>query len=98
MEAQAWVISIPTTNVLVDSFHLIPRTQVSGNRMLWVAKRSWKSMSYDKKCTTSDVRNMFYLVTLQKIRTVQKFKREPEYLRSFAEKTFRKHQKITAYD
>ena len=44
------------------------------------------------------MRNMFYLVTLQKIRTVQKFKSEPEYLRSFAEKTFRKHQKITAYD
>ena len=44
-----------------------------------------------KKRTTSDMRNMFYLVTLQKIRIVQKFKGEPEYLRSFAEKTFRKH-------
>ena len=44
------------------------------------------------------MRKVFYLVTLQKIRIVQKFKGEPEYLRSFAENTFRKHQKITAYD
>ena len=37
------------TPVLVDSFHLIPGTQVSGDRTLWVGKRSWKSRSNDKK-------------------------------------------------
>ena len=46
-----------------------------------------------KKCTTLDMRNMCYLVTLQKIRTIQKFQGEPEYLRSFAEKTFKKTSK-----
>ena len=44
------------------------------------------------------MRNRCYLVTLQKMRTIQKFQGEPEYLRSFAEKTFKKHRKITAYD
>ena len=37
------------TPVLVDSFHLIPGTQVSGDKTLWVGKRSWKSSSNDKK-------------------------------------------------
>ena len=37
------------THVLVGSFHPIPGTQVSGDKTLWVGKRSRKSTASDNK-------------------------------------------------
>ena len=81
---------------------------MSWGKTLWVGKRSWKSRSDDKKMNKLKHANMLSSVILQKIvarkgssqvslRNHSK-KGEPEYIRSRAEKTFRKHQKIIADD
>ena len=44
-----WLYFQVVTPVWVDSFHLIPGTQVSGDKTLWAGKRYWKSRSNDKK-------------------------------------------------
>ena len=62
-----WLYFQVATPVLVDSFHLIPGTQVSRDKTLWVGKRSWKSRSNDKIEQTKTWQIRFIQWFLQKI-------------------------------
>ena len=94
------------TPVLVDSFHLIPGTQVSGDKTLWAGKRYWKSRSNDKKMNKLKHGKYALFSILQKIvaRKVSSYVAQrncsqvirgarTQMVRGW--KPFRKHQKIT---
>ena len=99
------------TPVLVDSFSLIPGTQVSGDKTPWVGKRPWKSGSNDKKKMNKLKHGKYALFSDFTEDCSQKgvFSGGPEELfKSYKgsqsteghglKKKFRKHQKITMDD